>query len=964
MSAQRGTETLYLVDAYALLFQVFHAIREMTSPRGFPTNALFGFTRDMLFLHEEKKPDYLVAVFDGEQKTFRDEIFADYKANRGPMPDTLRQQLPGVRELLEAMRIPALVVEGYEADDVIATLAVRSAERGMEVYICSSDKDCRQLITDTVRMYNLRKHALLDRAELLKDWGIRPDQVVDFQTLVGDSVDNVQGVPGIGPKTAAKLLQQYETLDNLVANADQLTGKVKENFKASIPHLETTRKLVRLDCAVPINLDWEAWRRQSMNGPKLLELFRDWGFHRFADQVQAAVGGGDHSSLRQSSAKPPPPPAPSFSADDSLFGAEAEPADSPVAVLDTEPTPTAEATPSAPTKRQWQADYQLVDTPAKFDKFVKALGRQRRFAVDLETTGLEPRRAEIVGLAFSWQEGTGWYLPVRGPAECALLEPRQTLENLRPILEDAAIEKTNQNIKYDLLVFRQQGITVRGVTGDPMIADYLLNAGERSHSIETLARTYLQHEVIPITDLIGKKGPKQKNMAEVPTHRIAEYSGEDADVAWRLTALLEENLRGENLKTLYDELEIPLIEVLAELEFNGIRLDVPRLRELGTKLGNEISRIEQEIYQIAGEEFNIASLKQLRRILFDKLNLPIRKKTGITGEASTNQVVLEQLAADGLEFPKLLLEHRRLSKLKGTYIDTLPDLVNPDTLRIHASFQQAVAATGRLSSSDPNLQNIPIRSELGGQIRQAFVPEPGWVLVTADYSQIELRLLAHFAQDPVLQSAFHDDRDVHSLVASQIYGVSEEQVSADMRRMAKTVNFGVIYGMSAHGLAQRLQITRTEADAFITAYFARYPRVLEYQDRLLRQCREKGYVSTLLGRRRSFQGEVIRAGSTYQQRNTAEREAINMEIQGSAADLIKVAMLNVYRRLKQENQHTRMLLQIHDELVFEAPPEELQTSARLIAEEMNTALAGKLTVPLKVDVCAGSNWLDVQTTML
>jgi DNA polymerase-1 len=710
-----------------------------------------------------------------------------------------------------------------------------------------------------------------------------------------------------------------------------------------------------------MELDWESWRRQPLNGPRLLELFRDWGFHSFATQVQAVTKTTAPVAARRASA---PEVVREFHADGSLFAAETVTAEA-VATATVEPGPT--APPSVPplTRRASDVTYRLVDNPTLFQTFLRDLRAQSRFALDLETTGLEPRRSAIVGLSFCWREGEAWYLPVRAPQGCAVLDHEQTISQLRPVLEDAGVQKVNQNIKYDMLVLRQHGIQMRGVAGDPMVADYLLNPGERSRNKETLARAYLNLEVIPIEQLIGKRGSAQKCMDQIPTDLVVQYAGQDSDIALQLCHCTEARLAEEGLKTpLYDQLEIPLIDVLAELEFNGIRLDVPLLRSLGERLGNEIARFEQTIYQLAGEEFAIASLRQLRRILFEKLQLKPSRKTDITGEPSTDQRTLEDLAARGEELPRQILEYRRLTKLKSTYIDTLPQLVNPDTGRVHCSFQQTVAATGRLSSADPNLQNIPIRTELGGQIRQAFIPEPGWVLLSADYSQIELRLLAHFSGDQEMRRAFQDDHDIHALVAAQIYGVAEADVTSEMRRMAKTVNFGVIYGMSAHGLAQRLQIPREEAATFIQRYFARYPNVLAYQQQLLHACRERGFVSTILGRRRFFQKEAIRAASTYQQRNTAEREAINMEIQGSAADLIKEAMLKIHHRLKAEMRRTRMLLQIHDELVFESPPEEVGEVARLVEREMSGALGSKLTVSLKVDVSAGPNWLDVKPLIL
>jgi DNA polymerase-1 len=951
---------LYLVDAHSLIFQVFHAIPEMSSPSGLPTNALYGFTRDMLYLRTEKKPDYLVAVFDLPGKTFRDALYPEYKAQRAPAPDDLHMQIPLIRQVLEAMRIPVLGVEGYEADDVIATVAAAAAQRGMEVFICTTDKDCRQLIDDRVRLFNLRKHTLLDRDGLLQDWGIRPEQVVDLQSLVGDSVDNVPGVSGIGLKTAAKLLQEYGTLDKLIADCgpqsgDQTTTSGKgpkirssliSNLQAAICNgsLELSRRLVRLATDVPLEMDWEGWRLRDWDAPRLLALFKDFGFRGFADQVrsqpavvlnEAPPGSNGQVALKH--------------------------------LRQGELFPFGENVPEGPTGREVRTtdkvDYRLVDTPAKFTEFYQQLRKQNRFAVDLETTSLDPIRSQIVGFAFSWQPGEAWYLPVRAPEGEAVLDPDTILAQLANVLEDPKVTKVNQNIKYDLLALRGKGIHLQGVAGDPMLADYLLHAGERSHGLEDLANRYLNYRMIPISDLIGK-GKNQRALDQVSTARVTEYSGEDADLAWRLSELLELKVREAGLSELYEQLEVPLIEVLAELEFNGVRIDVPLLQRLSQEMSRQLAGIEEEIYTLAERRFNIASPKQLREVLFKELKLPAQRKTGISGESSTDQGTLERLAILGHALPKKILEHRQIAKLKGTYVDALSDLIIPATGRIHASFNQTVAATGRLSSSDPNLQNIPVRTEQGRQIRQAFLPAEGWLLLTADYSQIELRLLAHFCGDEPLRLAFAEDRDIHTSVAAQIFGVAEQDVSSEMRRMAKTVNFGVLYGMSAHGLAQRLGIPRDEAARFIDAYFARYPKVLEYQASLLEKCRRHRYVSTILGRRREITG--IRRDSTYQQRNQPEREAINMEIQGSAADLIKMAMLNLYRRLRQERLRARMLLQIHDELVFEVPPEEVDLLVPLVCEEMTTPLERTLhlEVPLKVDVAVGPNWLDVQEVQL
>jgi DNA polymerase-1 len=949
MSSGAVAECLYLIDAHSLIYQTFHAISEMSSPSGLPTNALYGFTRDMLFLRNEKKPDFLICAFDVPGPTFRDDLYPEYKAHRAPMPDDLQLQIPLIQQMLQAMRIPILGVAGYEADDLLATVARAAAEKEMDVFLCTSDKDCRQLINDRVRLYNLRKHKALDRAGLLEDWGITPEQVVDFQTLVGDSVDNVPGVAGIGEKTAAKLLQEFGTLDNLLANIDKVAGaKKQENLRAAQPTMPLTRRLVQLDAHVPMQMDWDSWRVRPWDADGLLAHFREWGFRGFAEEVRKTSFNTSSSSSDKDAAPPAPDPVQrdlfAFSAAGESNGA-----------LTKDDAPGTKEVP-------WQAAYHLVDTSQQFQSFLRELKKQKRFAFDLETTSLQPWEAKIVGWALCWKPGEAWYLAVRGPEGSRLLDPDQTLERLRPILEDATIAKVNQNIKYDMLVLRSHGVTVAGVAGDSMVADYLLHAGERSHGLDELARRYFNHANISITELIGKKGKNQPQltMDRVPTEKVAEYSGEDADVAWRLCERLEPELNRENLKKLYDDLEVPLIEVLGELEYNGIRLDQPFLERLSGEMAGQLQTIERDIYHLAGREFNIASPKQLRDVLFHELKLPTQRKTGITGEASTDQETLERLAVLGHELPTKIVEHRQIAKLKGTYVDALPALVNPATGRLHASFNQTVAATGRLSSSDPNLQNIPVRTEQGRQIRQAFLPEEGWQLLTADYSQIELRLLAHFCGDVELRRSFAEGRDVHASVAAQIFGVPETDVTPEMRRSAKTVNFGVIYGISAHGLAQRLAIPREEAGRFIDAYFGRYPKVQEYQTRLLNNCRKTGYVRTILGRRRAISG--VRENSTYQQRNQPEREAVNMEIQGSAADLIKLAMLNLFRRLKRENLRSRMLLQIHDELVFEVPPNELDTVAALVAAEMTAPLEKelRLEVPLVVDLAAGPNWLDVE----
>jgi DNA polymerase-1 len=930
-----------LVDAHALVFQSFHAIPAMTGPDGRPTNALFGFTRELFFIRDELKPDYLLCAFDLPGPTFRSDLYPDYKAHRPPPPDDLNAQVPRIQAVIEAMNLPVLTATGFEADDVMATVAAAAEKRGLNVLIATSDKDCRQLLTDRVRMFNLRKRTEFGRAELLADWGVAPEQVVDFQALVGDSVDNVPGVPGVGPKTAAKLLQQYGTLDNLLAHLDELPkGKMKENLLANAENVLLSRKLVRLDTNVSLPMDWDAWRVHDYDAARLLPLFEEAGFRGFASKMRSAA----KIAISTGVAAPP-------SGD--LFGDIAEP--SLAATADDGGDFAFGAL--APAADDWCYDnYCLVDTPDKFEEFLTALKKQKRFAIDLETTDLDPLRAELVGIAITWQEAAAHYLAVRGPEGTPVLDVATTLKALKPILESPAVAKINQNIKYDQLVLRQQGVELAGVAGDPMVADYLLRSGERSHNLDDMAHRYLNHENISITDLIGKKGKSQIRMDQVPTAKVASYAGEDVDVAWRLAERLEADLDREGMRKLYADVEIPLIEVLAELEFAGIRLDVPFLDRLSVDMAAQLAAIETEIHALAGHPFNIASPKQLRVVLFDEMKLPAQKRTATSGDASTDQETLEKLAALGHPLPKKITEHRQLSKLKGTYVDALPALVNPQTGRLHTSFNQTVAATGRLSSSDPNLQNIPARTEMGRQIRQAFIPRDGWSLLTADYSQVELRLLAHFSGDEDLRRAFAADHDIHASVAAGIFSVPEGKVTSEQRRVAKTVNFGVIYGMSAHGLATRLGISQKDAAKFIDDYFERFAAVAKYQERLLQKCAQEKCVSTILGRRRKIEG--VRVQTSYSGLNQPEREAVNMEIQGSAADLMKLAMLETHRRLRAEKFQAKMLLTVHDELVFEAPLKEVKQLAAMVREAMSGAM--KLSVPLAVDVAAGPNWLDVE----
>ena len=888
--------TLYILDAYSRIYQVFHAIPMMTSPSGQPTNVIYGLFRDTLNLLRVKKPDYVAVAFDGGGPVFRSEIFADYKATRSAMPEDMRPQIAMARRLFDSFRIPVLMHEGAEADDVIATIAREGARRGLDVTIITSDKDARQLLTDNIRILNLRDNKIIDAEALKSDWGITPEQVVDYLSLTGDSVDNVPGIPGIGPKTATELLQKFGDLETLLANPDKVTGAKRQQSLRD--HAETARRaktLVVLKDDLPLNLNWDDLRTDGYDAKALKSLCMECGFHGFLTEI-----------------------------------------------VDDE---------AAPEVLWDRSAYVTIDTPEALASFVAELSRQTKISIDTETTSVDPLRADIVGYSFSWNAGHGYYVPVRGPMFDRVLDPKSTLEALRPVLTDANVEKVGQNVKYDLQVLKRAGVELGGPITDTMVLSYLLESGERNHSLDDLSRRLLDHTMIPISDLIGK-GKNQTGMDEVEVAKVTEYAAEDADAAWRLESILAPRCREEGLWNLYTDLERPLIRVLARMESAGIKVDVKRLRELSAEFGARIETIRNEIHTLAGREFNIGSGPQLRQILFDELKLPSLKKTP-KGEPSTDAEVLEELALRH-PLPRQIILFRQLEKLKSTYLDSLATLAHDDG-RVHTSFNQVVAATGRLSSSDPNLQNIPTRTEDGRQIRQAFVAGyPGWKLLTADYSQIELRILAHFSRDPALVEAFASDRDIHSAVASGIFSVPESEVTKDQRRMAKTVNFGVIYGLSAFGLASRLGISQHDASAFIDAYFQKYAGVDAFINQTREDALKNGRVETILGRRRAISGIKNTTGRNL---NLAERTAINTVIQGSAADLIKKAMLNVDEKIRESGLRAKMLLQIHDELVFEVPEQEIPELTKLVHHAMTTAL--ELTVPIGVEMAAGPNWLDV-----
>jgi DNA polymerase I len=907
--ASLAGQTVWVVDSHSLIHQVFHAIPDMTSPSGQPVNAVYGFTRDLLFLLESKQPDFLFCAFDLPGKTFRHELYEQYKAGRPDLHEDLLPQIGYVERMVKALGIPLLAHEGFEADDIVATVARIVEELDGQCVIVTGDKDCRQLISDRVKLYNIRKNETLDRAFLQRDWGVTPSQVVDYQALVGDSTDNVPGVPLIGPKAARDLLQKYGTLDKILDHVDEVSGaSKKENLKKYREQALMSRALVRLETRVPVAISWKSARPSGGDHARARALFEEFGFRRLGERLPAIRDLVTQDGVAQS-------------------GGEATAANKPV--------------------------YTTIDTPEALDALLTLLRGKGQISVDTETTHIWPRWAEIVGVSLSVNEREAYYLPLRGPPGSRLLDSKTTLDALKPLLEDPAIGKLGQNLKFDRIVLRNAGIELAGPQFDTMVASYLLDAGQRNHNLDYLAKRYLHHVTIKIEELIGS-GKHQKRMDEVPLPLITDYAAEDALVPVRLQPILSRRMDEDNLTALFCDVEMPLIDVLVELEWNGIKIDVARLAELSRSYGEEIERLEKEIYALAGREFNIASPRQLQEVLFVEQKLPARKRTAKTGP-STDADVLEELARLH-PLPAKIVEYRQFAKLKGTYVDALPAMVNPRTGRVHASFNQVVAATGRLSAHDPNLQNIPVRGEAGREIRSAFVPgEPGWMLVAADYSQIELRVLAHYTADERLCEAFERDEDIHARVAGQVNNVPLEQVTEAMRRQAKVVNFGTIYGQGAVNLSRQLGIDRQTAARFIDSYFQTYPGIERFLANSLAECRKQGCVTTILGRRRAIEG--VRAGAG-RSRNLAERTAVNTIIQGSAADLMKLAMIAVFRRLKREKHPARMLLQIHDELVFEAPEADAAFLAQLLREEM--AGVHPLRVPLKVDVKAGPNWADTR----
>ncbi len=912
-----SSHRLFIVDGHAHIYAAYYApMRPLTSPSGEPTKAVFVFTTALLSLIEREKPDYLVVAMDSKTPSFRVKLYPEYKAHRPPMPEDMPSQIQRIEQILEAMRIPVVRVEGYEADDVIGTLASKAAAAGVAAYICSKDKDMLQLLDERICTYDIKTGQRYDLKLMLEELGLTPQQFIDVLALQGDTADNIPGVPDVGPKTALQWIQQYGSLESLYAHADEIGGKRGENLRKFKEQVFLSRQLVVIHRQVPIEFDKQAFARKEGDREKLAQIFAELGFTRLLTQMDL---------------KPVPVQTKPKIAD-SLFS---------------------EDNGEQSSLKQQGRDYVLVDTVEEFERFVQLLMEQERFSFDTETTSLDAMRAQLVGLSFSWRAGQGWYLPVRAPAGQRYLPLEEVRRRLGPILADKSRYKIGQNMKYDMIVLENSGMPVGLQDGrcfDTMVASYVLAADRSSHSLDTMARDYLGLETTPISALIGK-GKKQISFEQVDTQAACAYSAEDADVTWQLYEYLSARLKAQPpLQKLFETIEMPLVEVLMRMEMNGVCLDTEKLSRLSESMAQMQRELTERIYELAGGPFNVDSTKQLGEVLFDRLGLA-SIKSGKTLR-STDADVLEQLA-DEHEMIPLILQYRQVEKLRNTYTEKLGQLVNPKTGRVHASFNQTVTATGRLSSSDPNLQNIPVRTELGRQIRAAFVPERKTeCILSADYSQIELRLLAHFSQDAALRKAFAQDLDIHRFVASEIYGVPMEQVTGEMRTKAKAVNFGIIYGQGPFGLARTTGIPQADARRFIEEYFRRYGSIRSFMDRVIEQAKRNGYAETILHRRRKITGLDSRNPNV---RSQAQRLAVNTVIQGSAADLIKAAMIRIHRRIERDKLPIKMILQIHDELVFELPKSRSQEDARWIAEEMTTAVP--LEVPLKVDVSIGDSWL-------
>jgi len=942
---------LFLLDAMALIYRAFYAMNKnpRINSKGVNTSAVLGFANTLFDVIKNEQPTHIGVAFDTMAPTVRHEEFDLYKAHRLETPEDIVTSIPLIRQLIAGFNIPILAVDGYEADDVIGTLAKQAEKEGFITYMMTSDKDFGQLVSDRILMYKPAKFGnqaeVLGVREICEKFGIeRPDQVKDLLGLWGDASDNIPGIPGFGEVTARKLIASYGSVENLIEQADSIPNerwkeKVREFGKQAL----LSKELATIILDVPIEFSEKDLKLQPADTETLKELFDELEFRTFGQRyfewlsAQGHKGTGARETIHEAQG----------------MSHAASGIQDPASThhLTTSPPHQLQLTTAPPhhgTIETIPHDYQLADTPEKVMELLTLLKKQPSFCFDTETTGLDPNDSELVGISFSWQPHTAWYLPL--PANYH--EAQQLLTGFKPVFENHAIEKTGQNLKFDMAILKWYDITVQGHLFDTMLAHYLLQPDMR-HNMDYLAETYLHYSPVPIEALIGKKGSSQLSMRMVDAGTIRDYAAEDADVTWQLREVFEPMLAETGTRKLFDEIEIPLIPVLASMEAEGVRIDTTALENYSEELAREIKKVEQEIYSAAGMEFNIASPKQLGEILFDRLSIVDKPKKTRTKQYSTSEDVLSRLAHKH-PIIALILDYRSLTKLKSTYVDVLPTLVNPRDGRVHTSYNQAVAATGRLSSNNPNLQNIPIRTERGREIRKAFVPRNDQcTFLSADYSQIELRIIAHLSQDRSMMQDFREGKDIHAATAAKIYGVKIDEVTREMRRNAKAVNFGIAYGMSAFGLSERLDIPRQEAADIIRQYFAEYPGIRRYMDETIEFARKHGYVETMMHRRRYLRD--INSGNANV-RGFAERNAINAPIQGTAADMIKLAMIHIFREFESRNLKSKMILQVHDELVFDTLLVEVESVKAILLEKMPAAIP--LDVPVVIDMSAGNNWLE------
>lgn len=905
--------TMVLIDGSYYLFRAYHAIRDLTNAEGEPTNAIYGVINMMQKHLTEGGPDYFAIIFDAKGKTFRNDLYADYKANRPPMPDDLICQIQPLHDLIRAMGVPLLMIDGVEADDVIATLSRQAASKGIKTVVSTGDKDLAQMVDNRIHLINTMSNVYLDPAGVEEKFGVQPEQIIDYLSLMGDTADNVPGVPKVGPKTAVKWLKQYGSLDEVIAHADEIKGKVGENLREFMPQLPLSRELVTLKYDVELDFTPEELIITAPNNSALKEMYQRWNFRTWLSKLEE--------------------------------NGEGEP-------VEKEPESiTATTTPTISTKTIIEPVYETILSTAQLDQWLSKLKTATLISIDTETTSLDYMQAEIVGISFAVDENHAAYIPLQHdyPSAPEQLSLTNTLEKLKPILENEGLKKVGQNLKYDLEVFANYNITLRGIEHDTMLASYVVNSTASRHDMDTLALNYLNIETIHYEDVAGK-GAKQIPFNQVSIEVAAPYAAEDADIVLKLHRVLSSELEQHaQLKQVYNNIEMPLLTVLARIERNGVVIDSDMLMQQAHDLTRRMQEIEIEAHNLAGETFNISSPKQIQTILYEKMELPILAKTP-KGQPSTAESVLQELA-DDYKLPQLILDYRSMSKLCSTYTDKLPQMVNPKTGRVHTSYHQAVAATGRLSSSNPNLQNIPIRTPEGRKIRQAFIAPTGYTMVAADYSQIELRIMAHLSGDKGLLEAFAKGQDIHKTTAAEVFSVTIDEVDNDQRRAAKAINFGLIYGMSAFGLAKQLGVSRTEAQQYVELYFSRYPGVKIFMDNTREKAKEDGFVETVY-KRRLYLPEINARNAA--RRQYAERTAINAPMQGTAADIIKIAMINIDEWLQQSAIDAIMIMQVHDELVFEVANKELEA----FIKEINARMSKNdlLSVPLEVDIGYGNNW--------